>query len=267
MIKSLLSLKLLIMCLLAVKFQIFAQINPKETCRLMDSLLSQTAFHDSLYNVHTAETFFQLDIVKQQIDLTNIDNGLLNAAVFYATNEVRVKKRRKEFLFHPVIRDAAFSHSIQMAYNKFYSHINGKVKAFRKVNDRVKFFADRTDGFSGFRSLLGAENIAITPFQNIRNNEKFQYIKSGDEHIPYKVNAMGKPLEPLEMHTYESFAKALVSAWMNSKGHRQNILNSRYVYLGTGVMPDPLTIRDKTMPMAKSAQCFSALTYNTARPI
>ena len=35
--------------------------------------------------------------------------------------------------------------------------------------------------------------------------------------------------------TYWSFALSLVQGWMDSKGHRKNILNSNYDYLGCGV--------------------------------
>ena len=34
--------------------------------------------------------------------------------------------------------------------------------------------------------------------------------------------------------TYWSFALKLVDQWMNSEGHRKNILNSNYNYLGCG---------------------------------
>lgn len=35
--------------------------------------------------------------------------------------------------------------------------------------------------------------------------------------------------------TYWSFASSLVKGWMDSKGHKRNILNSNYKYLGCGV--------------------------------
>ncbi len=35
--------------------------------------------------------------------------------------------------------------------------------------------------------------------------------------------------------TYWSFAVELVNGWMDSPGHRKNILNSQYIYLGCGV--------------------------------
>ena len=41
--------------------------------------------------------------------------------------------------------------------------------------------------------------------------------------------------EPLRNHTYLSLAKAVVEQWMHSPGHRENILNGHYVYLGCGV--------------------------------
>jgi uncharacterized protein YkwD len=39
----------------------------------------------------------------------------------------------------------------------------------------------------------------------------------------------------LEPHTYASFAADVVARWMDSPGHRANILNPRFRLLGLGV--------------------------------
>ncbi len=36
------------------------------------------------------------------------------------------------------------------------------------------------------------------------------------------------------MHTYLSFADAIVDGWMRSPGHRANLLNKRAIELGVG---------------------------------
>jgi uncharacterized protein YkwD len=36
------------------------------------------------------------------------------------------------------------------------------------------------------------------------------------------------------MHTEQSLARAVVDAWMASKGHRLNILEGKHKYLGVG---------------------------------
>ena len=40
-----------------------------------------------------------------------------------------------------------------------------------------------------------------------------------------------------ENPTYWSLASLLVEGWMNSSGHRRNILNPEYKYLGCGAWP------------------------------
>ncbi len=38
----------------------------------------------------------------------------------------------------------------------------------------------------------------------------------------------------IENHTYISFSEALLQGWMKSPGHRANILNNNFKYLGCG---------------------------------
>ncbi len=53
--------------------------------------------------------------------------------------------------------------------------------------------------------------------------------------IGYRACAENIQYCPLDLHwTYEDCAKALVNNWMNSPGHRRNILNADYSYLGCG---------------------------------
>jgi uncharacterized protein YkwD len=39
---------------------------------------------------------------------------------------------------------------------------------------------------------------------------------------------------PIENHTYLGFASVLLEQWMDSPGHRRNILDSHFTYLGAG---------------------------------
>lgn len=41
--------------------------------------------------------------------------------------------------------------------------------------------------------------------------------------------------QPVPRHTYRSLAKSAVTAWMNSAGHRHNILNRSFGRVGTGL--------------------------------
>ena len=75
-----------------------------------------------------------------------------------------------------------------------------------------------------------AENIADCPV--IKANESFTYsVKDGVVHF---FTMAGKEFFP---YTYSEMAKSVVDSWMNSPGHRANILNPDYFYLGCGCAP------------------------------
>jgi uncharacterized protein YkwD len=61
--------------------------------------------------------------------------------------------------------------------------------------------------------------------------------------------AMGEPMPP---HTYSSFAQALLDDWMNSPGHRENILSDEAPYLGAACAYQD----DDEMPLYYCVQLF-----------
>lgn len=130
---------------------------------------------------------------QQVMDRENIDQALLNAALFFATNAERLRHKLPPFQSSRALTQSAFQHSRDMALQGFFSHQNLKDAAKRTPWKRMA-----AQGVSGGR---WAENIAIH-------------------------NARGA--------TYLDAADALLSQWMNSPGHRSNILNPKLTYLGCG---------------------------------
>ena len=89
-------------------------------------LISQLSLHqwdDSFYNKYNYSSFQRLNIVHSEIDLTNIDYELLNAAIFYSTNIHRVKNGRRLLLNTRLhLKGAAQDHSQDMVKFNFFSH-------------------------------------------------------------------------------------------------------------------------------------------------
>jgi uncharacterized protein YkwD len=52
--------------------------------------------------------------------------------------------------------------------------------------------------------------------------------------IQYKSGTMVSSFDDIPPHTYNSCAESLVDSWMHSPGHRANILDSDFIYLGCG---------------------------------
>ncbi len=156
----------------------------------------------------------------EKIDEKKVDYPLLNAAVFYITNEVRVKHGRKPLEYAPELEKAAWHHSRDMVEKNFFSHKNPFTPKKRTPEQRGRL--------AGIRNPKIAENIATSfgivytagkPVYN-RGSGRFSYTPGG------KI---------LPNHTYLSLAEALVRQWMHSPGHRRNILSRNGVQMGCGV--------------------------------
>ena len=147
------------------------------------------------YTNYSVENFKQLPLIHRKIYDTIFDYRLLDAAVFFRTNEERIKYNLPEFKFSLELEKTALGHSIDMVQNNFYSH-ESPVKGKTTLSDRL--------AISGIKGIYASENIS-------------DY----------------NDADP----SYWSLANLLVEGWMNSQGHRENILNPVYTYLGCGVWP------------------------------
>jgi len=129
--------------------------------------------------------------------------------IFDMTNAERRAHGLPELTFDPTLANVAREHSVDMAQNDFFSHTNLKGE---DPTDRARRHGltviKRTGG--GIYMVGIAENIGMMPKGNL--------IEMG-----YGAN------EP------DGLATAQVQSWLNSSGHRANILNPRFEKLGVGV--------------------------------
>ncbi len=201
---------------------------------------AQDRERNSSYRRLDLSTFRKDAGFNQSIDFDHVDIARIDAAVFFVTNEQRVKHRLSPVSYLPDLEAMAVMHSEDMYKKDFFSHENPYEKRKRTPEDRAKI--------AGILNPFIAENIAqVFGLQytsdtdvTIRGPGKFSYKPSGDLIPP---------------HTYLSFADMLVNEWMNSPGHRKNILSKDAVQLGCGVY----LYRDKKfndMPTFKATQNF-----------
>ena len=154
----------------------------------------------------------------------------LNGEVFRWTNVERRKNGLEPFQPHPKLHLMATIHSEQMLCHGFFSHENPYEPEFRTLSDRLQHVTD--NGFIGFHAY--AENIAMCPTLNamvpIKAGEvQFEVILKGG--VPHYYDMSGNEMF---RYTVEEYARAVVTGWMNSPGHRRNILDPAYEYLGCG---------------------------------
>ena len=178
------------------------------------------------YSQYDQNTFWNVAGLSKKIVQSDIDTPLLDASVFWRTNQERVRYGLRPFFYHEKLREMAILHSGQMRTHSFFDHENGYDARYKTLTDRLETV--KNEKFNGFYCY--AENIADYPV--IKANESFTYTtKNGISHM-YSLN--GTEIFPFD---YVEMAKYVVEGWMNSPGHRANILNSDYHYLGCGCAP------------------------------
>jgi len=171
------------------------------------------------YTRLTVHNFRKDNSLNQIIDFEHPDNQKLNAAIFFATNEQRRLKKLHQLTYSALLEKSATMHSKDMFDRNFFSHTNTRDRKKREPNDRAKIV--------GILNAHLAENIA-TAFGLQYEQDKDVVVKGpGKFSYPNKVDL-------LPPHTYLSVADVLLKSWMNSEGHRKNILSDNALQLGCG---------------------------------
>lgn len=209
-------------------------------------LKRETTFTDNQYSQYTYDSFSKLPAANSEIDLDNIDYDLLNAAIFYATNKQRKAFNKTEFVFFPLLRDAAVTQSEQMVKYNFFDHVNSKNPKLKTLKDRLEYA-----GGAG-KYLAAGENISEYFLMNYQPKEYFRVEKVNKKNVYYHIKT-NKQIKP---HTYRSFGEAIVADWMTSPGHRANILDNRFTHLGCGSL---YSTGPDEFPKAKATQVFGKL--------
>jgi uncharacterized protein YkwD len=175
---------------------------------------------DSDYEIYDYVSFATMPAANGRVDMNNIDYPLLDAAIFYETNRRRVENNRKPFLHSPALEKAATGHSRDMVAHNFFSHTS-PVKGKETMRKRLALV--------GITRATTGENIANTFGIEYEAGKSVYTPPQNGGYFSYEYKG-----EPIQNHTYLGLAKAALDMWMHSPGHRANILNPKFTYLGAG---------------------------------
>tara|TARA_Y100000034_G_C6833391_1_gene376396 strand:- start:306 stop:968 length:663 start_codon:yes stop_codon:yes gene_type:complete len=140
----------------------------------------------------------------------DVDISLIELEINTLINEERTKEGLSILGLEDSVSDVARIHSQDMLDNNFFDHINlkGEDPTSRGIKSGVTCYKDYesyyTEGF--------AENLGGSPFGNV----------VGCGYV----------------YSEKSLAKCMVDGWMESQGHRENILTPDYDETGIGVACD-----------------------------
>jgi uncharacterized protein YkwD len=159
-------------------------------------------------------------IKNQTIDLAlifpseNITNKTqdIEFVIFRETNAQRISNGKRPLKLDEDLSRIAREHSKDMAENNFFSHVNqrGEDPTARAIRNGYNVYKELGGGLYSYG--IG-ENIGKMPTGNVVG---FGYVSN----------------------TAEAIGVALVKDWMESPGHRANILDSQYDLIGIGVVYD-----------------------------
>lgn len=151
------------------------------------------------------------------------DADLIGAAVLSETNRARCREGLAPLDGNAALQQAAGLHSQDMARENFFSH-DSPVRGRETLAARVTQV--------GYRFQRVAENIIESRYMAYRNGAPFQIIDAVRCEFAY---ADGERIKP---HSYATLAREVVTRWMASTGHRENILTPELRAHGFALAPN-----------------------------
>lgn len=154
----------------------------------------------------------------QQLVPSRVDQQLLDAAVRAEVNYHRCRAGLRPLgpANTALVRVAA-AHSTWMARSGTLSH-RSNVSGKARLSDRIKA--------ANIRARTGAENIGMVHRYRL-DGQRFRILDSKSCKFASRSG------EALPAHSYASLARHAVSLWMDSRGHRKNILNPNVTMVST----------------------------------
>ena len=205
----------------------------------LSSVIIQT-YAQGIYDSLTLDNFRNYKPFKESIEPGNFKPEILEAAIYFLTNEVRIKQNLKYLPYNIYLANGAKLHSHEMATKNFFNHTNPRNRKLREPEDRAEA--------SGIINPKISENIIEGFIIEYQSNVKVLAPSPG-----VFLNQASK--EKLPYRTYLALAEVIMKDWMNSKGHRKNILSKNAVQLGCGVSIYQMK-NFNHMPAVKATQLF-----------
>jgi uncharacterized protein YkwD len=132
-------------------------------------------------------------------------------------NLERGKEGLSVMKWNPALSEIAISHSMDMVENGFFSHTSPTRGSF---SDRYEH--------AGFTCRVKVANVYYAGAENLYTS--FTYART---------YYSGGKIVKREWLSDDALARQAVLGWMNSKGHRENILTSHWLSEGIGVFISP----------------------------
>jgi len=149
---------------------------------------------------------------------------LLERAIIIATNAAREEYNLSPVASHTLLHQSATTYSIEQAEMQTLSHTSIYPERLH-LDDRIKL-----EGIDLINVTIG-ENLGVDYILQIA--DRYYYMDtSTDTQIPVDAETH----KPILNFTYRQFGKAMVDHWIVSPGHRENLLNPHFEWIGVGAV-------------------------------
>ncbi len=187
--------------------------------------------------------FFATNDAKQIINIEHPDHYLLSISIYHATNQLRQKKGLQPLQPMRILYDAGMYHLKAMKQFHFFAHENPINKKERTLYQRVK---NRGGAFN----MVGENLAQVLP---MRSNGKYLIQYDGERYVYF--DRRGRQLQLL---SYGELGQYIVDQWYESSGHRKNLLNPDYKYIGIATLVEEFDLNDGRVPSIYAVQEFAA---------
>lgn len=150
---------------------------------------------DDYYTKYNHTNYKNASVFKESASNTVAAARRINAILFFMVNEQRASRNAQVIPYHETLEVAAYYHSLAMAEGNFFDHQNPKTTARKSTADRAKL--------AGVANPYIAENIVYV-------------------YADKAASCM-------------TIAEKMMESWLNSSGHKKNILSKESKNLGCGV--------------------------------
>jgi uncharacterized protein YkwD len=144
-----------------------------------------------------------------------IDPAALESRVHALINNQRQQNGLSTLSYDPFLADIARGHSWDMVSRNFFEHMNPDGLLARNRGDAA--------GYPCIRVVKGGSYNGLS--ENLYQGNRYSQYYANDEGVIASYN----------WSSTDEIAERAVTGWMNSPGHRQNILTPRYEIEGIGV--------------------------------
>lgn len=239
-------------------FVLFSNIGISQSKKFKKWVDTTTITENKYILNHTIETFFSDPIIKQEIDLLNIDKELLDACVFFTINKARKKLHRRQLIYSQTLYKSASIYSEFYNQNYFKKEAKNNFKAIKNVK-----YAIRKWSYHCSQINVSISNCRLL---DIKNSSRFYYdkksVQNGESELgvfhgqnidKYDSTIVKEEVKP---YTYEGFANIISKTFV--KRNARDIRNKAWQEGACSVVVDKRTLYRNKIPSAKLIFIYGA---------